>query len=82
MNNFQRRHCINKIAELYAQPRGTSKTKDIDFFGEDVFNKSAILKYLPKSTAHKLLDTITNNAGLDPDIAADVAHGIDRKSVV
>ncbi|WP_368506839.1 glutamine synthetase III [Victivallis sp. Marseille-Q1083] len=48
----------------------------LDYYGEDVFNTAAINKYLPRHAAEKLLDTINNNASLDPAIAADVAHGM------
>nr|WP_176015194.1 glutamine synthetase III [Victivallis sp. Marseille-Q1083] len=68
---------VNTIAALDPMPaREVAAPVTLDYYGEDVFNTAAINKYLPRHAAEKLLDTINNNASLDPAIAADVAHGM------
>ena len=48
----------------------------IDYYGKDVFNASAIRKYLSRGAAEKLLATIQDGAKLDPSVAGDVAHAM------
>ena len=48
----------------------------IDYYGKDVFNASAIRKYLSRGAAEKLLATIQDGAKLDPTVAGDVAHAM------
>jgi glutamine synthetase len=74
---------INKIADLQPasiQPApaatGEPASSNVAYFGEDVFNKTAIEKYLPHHAAEKLLDTIEHSKVLDTEIAADVAAGM------
>ena len=49
-----------------------------DYYGEDVFNTEAMLQYLPKKAAEKLQETINNKTPFDPELAADVAHGMKK----
>ncbi len=76
MSSSERNYAINKVASIHALPLERGKAGNIDFFGEDVFTESAIIKYLPKRAAQKLLDTINNGSSLDPEIAGEVAHGM------
>ena len=48
----------------------------IDYYGKDVFNASAIRKYLSRGAAEKLLATIQDGAKLDTSVAGDVAHAM------
>ena len=47
-------------------------------YGEDVFSEKAILRYLTKKIASKLLDTMRDGKPLDPTIADAVADGMKR----
>ena len=77
MSMTDRNVAVNTIAALDPMPaREVAAPVTLDYYGEDVFNTAAINKYLPRHAAEKLLDTINNNASLDPAIAADVAHGM------
>lgn len=66
----------NRPKDLFRGVQGS-----IDFFGEDVFNATAIRKYLPKAAAEKLLDTIERGVQIDDSIAADVAHGMKQWAI-
>jgi glutamine synthetase len=76
MNMSKRAHAINKISEIAPKPVQRGVVGRIDFFGEDVFNTSAIRKHLPKAAAEKLINTIEKGDHIDPSIAAEVAHGM------
>lgn len=81
MSISKRTLAINAIADIRPKDLFRGKQGRIDFFGEDVFNASAIKKYLPKMAAEKLLDTIENGAQIDPSIAPDVAHGMKQWAI-
>ncbi len=66
---------IKNIAERSDTPIAY-KEFDLNSYGEDVFGKTAILKYLPKAVSAKLLDTMSKGTTLDASIAGDVAHGL------
>lgn len=72
---------VSAISEMKSQHALKGGKVDIDYFGEDVFNAKAIREYLPQKSAEKLLNTINNRAELDPDIAADVAHGMKQWAI-
>ena len=76
MSSNNRIYAINTIASRPVPGPCPAASTDIAFYGEDVFNAAAIRQYLPKSTAEKLLSTITRGAPLDPAIAGDVAHAM------
>ena len=76
MSSNNRIYAINTIASRPVPGPCPAASTDIAFYGEDVFNAAAIRQYLPKSTAEKLLSTITGAAPLDPAIAGDVAHAM------
>ena len=76
MSNNNRIYAINTVASRPVPEPAPSRSVDISFYGEDVFNGEAIRQYLPKETAEKLLLTITEGAPLDPAIAGDVAHAM------
>jgi glutamine synthetase len=67
---------IKEIAELCSGEFQYGIKGSPDGFGVDTFGSKAITQYLSKPTAQKLLDTINNRAQLDPEIAAEVAHGM------
>ena len=81
MSVSKRIFAVDKIAAIRQGAPIMEKCGTVDFFGEDVFNTVAINKYLPKPAAQKLLNTINNGAQLDPDIAADVAHGMKQWAI-
>ena len=76
MSSNNRTSAINTIASRPVPGPCPAADADIAFYGEDVFNAAAIRQYLPKSTAEKLLSTITLGTPLDPAIAGDVAHAM------
>ena len=54
-----------------------------EYFGEKVFGRSVMRKYLDKPTYEALLGTMENGTPLSPELADSVAAGMrDRKSVV
>lgn len=81
MTISKRTLAINAIAENRPKDLFRGKQGTADFFGEDVFNATAIRKYLPKAAAEQLLDIIEHGAQLDPSIAADVAHGMKQWAI-
>ena len=81
MSYSKRYSIINSIAENKALEYAEAKKATLDNYGEDVFNAKAIREYLPKKSAEKLLNTINNRAELDPEIAADVAHGMKQWAI-
>lgn len=81
MSISKRTLAINAIAEIRPKDLFRGVQGNIDFFGEDVFNASAIRKYLPKAAAEKLLNTIEDGAQIDPSIAAEVAHGMKQWAI-
>lgn len=80
--SFSKRYLtINSIAENRALGNAKVEKATLEHYGEDVFNAKAIREYLPKKSAEKLLNTINNRAQLDPEIAADVAHGMKQWAI-
>ena len=80
--SFSKRYLtINAIAENKAKEYAKAEKATLEHYGEDVFNAKAIREYLPKKSAEKLLNTINNRALLDPEIAADVAHGMKQWAI-
>ena len=80
--SFSKRYLtINAIAENKAKEYAKAEKATLEHYGEDVFNAKAIREYLPKKSAEKLLNTINNRAQLDPEIAADVAHGMKQWAI-
>ncbi len=81
MSLSKRYLAINAIAENTSKEYAKAEKATLENYGEDVFNSKAIREYLPKKSAEKLLNTINNRAQLDPDIAADVAHGLKQWAI-
>lgn len=80
--SFSKRYLtINAIAENKAKDSAKAEKATLEYYGEDVFNAKAIREYLPKKSAEKLLNTINNRAQLDPEIAADAAHGMKQWAI-
>ncbi|MDT3692809.1 MAG: glutamine synthetase III [Mucispirillum sp.] len=80
--SFSKRYLtINAIAENKSKEYAKAEKATLEHYGEDVFNAKAIREYLPKKSAEKLLNTINNRAQLDPEIAADVAHGMKQWAI-
>ena len=80
--SFSKRYLtINAIAENKSKEYAKAEKATLEHYGEDVFNAQAIREYLPKKSAEKLLNTINNRAQLDPEIAADVAHGMKQWAI-
>jgi len=76
MSKTSRAAAVSAIAAIHAPAGLAPAPVDMSHYAEDVFNAEAMRKYLPKSSADKLLATINDNVALDPDIAADVAHAM------
>ncbi len=76
MNSNNRVKAINTIASNSTHHQVNGAPAKADFYGEDVFNTAAMRKYLPKAAAAKLLATINDKTPFDPELAADVAHGM------
>lgn len=54
----------------------TPKERPSEYFGENVFNRAKMYKYLPTSVYESLIDVIDNGACLDRSIADAVAKGM------
>ena len=74
----KRTTAINKIAQNIVSVPSEAPPADNSFYGEDVFNTVVMRQYLPKDAAKKLLATIEDRAPFDPELAADVAHGMKK----
>ena len=81
MSNCNRVHAVNVIAGRKAPEMMEIGTASLASYGEDVFNREAILKYLPESTAEKLLATIAGDEPFDPGIAGDVANAMKQWAI-
>ena len=78
MTTNNRINAINRIAKRCASSPAGSETARTDYYGEDVFNTKVMRDYLPKAAAEKLLATINDKTPFDPELAADVAHGMKK----
>ncbi len=78
MNVSNRNRAINSVAQRIVQADAApdGNCAPIDYYAKDVFNASAIRKYLSRGAAEKLLATIQDGAKLDPSVAGDVAHAM------
>ena len=78
MSVTNRNHAIESASHhiVPSGPLPNDGTAPIDYYGKDVFNASAIRKYLSRGAAEKLLATIQDGARLDPSVAGDVAHAM------
>ncbi|MGN0844787.1 MAG: glutamine synthetase III, partial [Kiritimatiellia bacterium] len=76
MSDTKRTYAIHVIADYPVEESAPAAPVDIGDYGIDVFNETAICKYLPKEIAEKLLATIRSGAPLDSQIAGTVAHGM------
>jgi len=76
MSNCNRTYAINQIAVSPVLPPCEPRPASIAQYGIDVFNETAIRKYLSKDIAEKLLATVHKAAPIDPAIAGDVAHAM------
>ena len=52
-----------------------------DYYGEYVFNREKMFKYLPKKTYEALVDAIDNQKALSREVADSVAEGMKRWAV-
>jgi glutamine synthetase len=69
---------IKSIAERCDRSKVENVQARTDYYGEDVFNTETMRQYLPKKAAEQLLETINNKKPFDPELAADVAHGMKK----
>lgn len=76
MCNSNRFDALVKIGDKPALQKIELSPANIDFYGCDVFNETAIRQYLSKGIAEQLIATINNGTPLDPTIAGDVAHAM------
>ncbi len=78
MSATNRRQAIESASQHITPPGSLPNDgkAPIDYYGKDVFNASAIRKYLSRGASEKLLATIQNGAPLDPSVAGDVAHAM------
>ena len=76
MSSEKRYEAIKAIAELEVEGPGEPVAAGIECYGEDVFNREVMRKYLPKAVFEKLQATIDEGKALDPEIAGDVAHAM------
>ena len=76
MSSEKRYEAIKAIAELKIEGPGEPVAAGIECYGEDVFNREVMRKYLPKAVFEKLQATIDEGKALDPEIAGDVAHAM------
>lgn len=76
MSNQSRISAISAIAEERVAPPCSVTPANLDHYGEDVFDASAMAQYLPKATCEQLLATINQGQPISPDIAGDVAHAM------
>ena len=76
MSNLNRLHAINSVAERKILLSSTSTPDVLGHYAEDVFNETAIQKYLSKEVSKKLLRVIAHLEPFDSSIADEVAHGM------
>jgi glutamine synthetase len=81
MNMSSRSKAIAAIGARPIDLPDRNPDSGIDFYGADVFNTDAIVEYLPRPTAKKLLATVRNGEPIDAEIAADVAHGMKKWAI-
>lgn len=76
MSNSNRIHAIDTVARENMPEVTTPSEITLNEYGEDVFNMSAMRRYLSPPTAEKLRATIDQDAPLDATIAESVAHAM------
>ena len=68
---------FQKRAEEVTPP----KERPSDFFGQNVFNRAKMFKYLPEKTYEKITDCIDNGTPLDRATADAVAAGMKKWAI-
>ena len=67
---------VKESFEKKAVPAENPEGKPSDYFGELVFDRRKMAKYLDKTTLSALLDCVDNGKPLDPNTADKVAEGM------
>ncbi|WP_085535431.1 glutamine synthetase III family protein [Massilibacteroides vaginae] len=75
MSTF-RFNAVERASNRKAVPALVPDRKVSDFFGENVFNRKAMKKYLSKETFRLLTEAIDNGTPIDREIANHVAAGM------
>lgn len=73
---MSRFNAVEKASNRKAVPAIIPDRKVSDFFGENVFNRKAMKKYLSKETFRLLTEAIDNGTPIDREIANHVAAGM------
>ncbi len=76
MSNSNRIHAIDTVARENSPELEITSSISLNDYGADVFNMSAMRRYLSPPTADKLRATIDQDAPLDATIAESVAHAM------
>ncbi|MDD3062325.1 MAG: glutamine synthetase III [Massilibacteroides sp.] len=74
--SISRFNAVEKASNRKAVPAFIPDRKVSDFFGEDVFNRKAMKKYLSKETFRLLTDAVDRGTPIDREIANHVAAGM------
>ncbi len=69
---------VEEAFDRKAVPVATPSERPEKYYGELVFNRSTMFRYLPKSTYDALVDAIENKKPLDRHVADSVADGMRR----
>lgn len=74
--SISRFNAVERASNRKAVPALVPERKVSDFFGEDVFNRKAMKKYLSKETFRQLTQAIDEGTPIDREIANHVAAGM------
>jgi len=74
--SISRFNAVERASNRKAVSAFIPEQKVSDFFGENVFNRNAMKKYLTKETYAKLTQSIDNSTPIDREVANHVAAGM------
>lgn len=76
MSTSLRFKMVEEAFDRKAVPVETPAGRPAEYYGELVFNRSTMFKYLPKDTYDSLIDAIENKKPIDRTVADSVAQGM------
>mgnify|MGYP001718531666 CR=1 FL=1 len=78
--SISRFNAVEKASNRKAVEAVTPEHKVSEYYGENVFNRKAMQKYLSKETYKALTHAIDNGTPIDREIANHVAAGMRKRS--
>lgn len=81
MSSSLRFKVVEEAYDRKAVPVSTPAERPEEYYGQKVFNRGTMFRYLPKSTYDALLDAIENKKPISRSLADSVADGMKRWAI-